>query len=325
MKALITGADGFVGRALAAHMSTQRHQVRTAVREPRLEFANLAAQHNWVLVSVGEIGPAAKWLPALNGVEAVVHLAARVHVMRDRAVDPLAEFRLVNVQGTERLAQMAAAAGVRRFVFLSSIKVNGDETPSGVPYQADDPLAPSDAYGISKREAEDALWQLANETEMEVVVVRPPLVYGPGVKGNFLTMMRWLSRGVPLPLGAIHNKRSLVGLDNLVDLIVRCIEHPAAANQIFLAGDGEDLSTTELLTRMGFALGRPARLVPVPAWMLTTAASLIGKNELSRRLCGSLRVDISKTRALLDWTPPVSVDEGLRATAQHFLNECKHH
>jgi len=239
--------------------------------------------------------------------------------MHEQAADPYVEFRRVNVEGTLQLARQAAVAGVRRFVFISSIKVNGEDTTQGIPFSPDGAREPKDAYGTSKCEAEQGLQALAAETDMEVVIIRPVLVYGPGVKANFLSMMRWLSRGIPLPFGAIHNKRSLVALDNLVDLIVTCIDHPAAANQVFLVSDGEDLSTTDLLRRMASALGKPARLLPVPAWLLEFGARLLGKQDLAQRLCGSLQVDISKTRELLGWTPPVSVDEGLRKTAQYFL------
>lgn len=241
--------------------------------------------------------------------------------MHDTSSDPLAEFRKVNVEGTLSLARQAAAAGVRRFIFISSIKVNGEGTPVNVPYLADAQARPADPYGISKMEAEQGLHALAIETGMEVVIIRPVLIYGPEVKANFLSMMRWLHKGVPLPFGAIHNRRSLVALDNLVDLIVTCIDHPAAANQTFLVSDGEDLSTSELLRRMGAALGKPARLLPVPSWLLEAGAAMLGKKALSQRLCGSLQVDIGKARELLNWTPPVSVDEALHKTARHFLEQ----
>ena len=247
----------------------------------------------------------------------MIHTAARVHVMHDAATDPLSEYRRVNVQGTLHFARQAAAAGVKRFVFLSSIKVNGEATQVGQTFMADDAPAPQDPYGISKMEAEAGLREISAQTGMDVVIIRPPLVYGSGVKANFAAMMRWLSCGVPLPLGAItHNRRSLVALDNLVDLIVTCITHPAAANQTFLVSDGEDLSTTDLLRRMGQALGKPARLLPVPPALLKLGAALLGKPELAQRLCGSLQVDISKTRQLLGWCPPLSVDEGLRRAAK---------
>jgi nucleoside-diphosphate-sugar epimerase len=270
-------------------------------------------------VVVASIDGSTDWHDALAGCDAVVHLAARVHVMTETTADPLNEFRRVNVQGTLNLARQAAAAGVRRFVFVSSIKVNGEATQPGAPFTADDAPTPLDAYGVSKMEAEQGLREIARQTGMEVVIIRPPLVYGPGVKANFATMMRWLKRGVPLPLGAIHNQRSLVALDNLVDLIVTCLTHLAAANQTFMVSDGEDVSTTELLRRMGQAMGHPARLVPVPASWLKVAVGLLGKGDVAQRLCGSLQVDISKTRELLGWTPPVSLDEGLRRAAGHGL------
>ena len=206
----------------------------------------------------------------------------------------------------------SARAGVRRFIFISSIKVNGEHSPRGFPFTADAAPAPEDAYGISKLEAEEALSAVATETGMEVVIIRPPLVYGPGVKGNFATLIELLEKGVPLPLGAIHNKRSLVALDNLVDLIVTCIDHPKAGNQVFLAGDGEDVSTTELLRGIGNAIGRPARLIPVPAAVLMFGAGLLGKKAVAQRVLGSLQVDISKTRRMLGWEPPLSLEEGLR-------------
>lgn len=327
---LVTGASGFVGAALLRRLvNDDRGAVRAAYRHgvPSLP---VGAQG----VSVGDLCGAQDWRAALEAVHAVVHAAARVHVMRDAATDPLTEYRRVNVQGTLNLARQAAAAGAKRFVFLSSVKVNGEATaaprlaphlsplPRGAREQerekftADDAPAPQDAYGISKWEAEQGLREIAVRTGMEVVVIRPPLVYGPGVKANFAAMMRWLARGVPLPLGAVtHNRRSLVALDNLVDLIVTCLDHPAAANQTFLVSDGEDLSTADLLRRLGQAMGRPARLLPVPPTLLKLGATLLGRPDLYQRLSGSLQVDIRKTRQLLGWTPPVGVDEGLRRAA----------
>lgn len=313
-RVLVTGATGFVGAALVPALQARGWRVRAAVRSP----GRTAADEEAV---VGSLGEPFDWAPALHGVGRVVHLAARVHVMQDSASDPLAEFRRTNVAGTLALARAAADAGVRRFVFVSSIKVNGEGTRDGSPFGADDPPAPVDPYGVSKREAEDALFQIGHGTGMEVVVVRPPLVYGPGVKANFEAMMRWLMRGVPLPLGAIRNRRTLVALDNLVDLLATCLEHPAAAGEIFLAGDGEDLSTTDLLRRLAVALGVRARLIPVPATLLEAAAALLGKRAVAQRLCGNLQVDIGKARRLLGWTPPVPVDEGLRRTAAHFLGQ----
>jgi nucleoside-diphosphate-sugar epimerase len=306
---LVTGANGFVGRALCTEAVTRSWSVRGVTRV-RCDLPNMVES-----LAVGGIDGDTNWRDAVVGCDVVIHLAARVHVMQEATANPLEEFRRVNVQGTLNLARQAAAAGVSRFVFVSSIKVNGEATQLGHPFAADDAPAPLDAYGVSKREAEQGLREIAAQTGMEVVIIRPPLVYGPGVKANFAAMMRWLKRGVPLPLGAIHNQRSLVAQGNLVDLIVVCLTHPDAANQTFLVSDGEDVSTTELLRRMGQAMGRPARLIPVPARWLKLAAALVGKQDVAQRLCGSLQVDIEKTRRLLGWTPPLSLDEGLRRAA----------
>jgi nucleoside-diphosphate-sugar epimerase len=313
---MVSGASGFVGLAVISRLLTM-DDVCVIAGSRRTELLWPVAVTPLLL---SDLGSSSQLIP-LAGVEAVVHSAARAHVMSDQASDPLAEFRKVNVEGTLNLARQAAEAGVRRFIFISSIKVNGEGTSADSPYVADAQAAPADPYGISKMLAEQGLRELAAETGMEVVIIRPVLVYGPGVKANFLSMMRWLHKGVPLPFGAIHNRRSLVALDNLVDLIITCIDHPAAANQTFLVSDAEDLSTTELLCRMGVALGRPARLLPLPSWILEAGAAMLGKQALSQRLCGSLQVDISKTRELLNWTPPVSVDEALRKTAKHFLEQ----
>ena len=314
---LVTGATGFVGRALCERLKGH-DALRIAVRNP---IAGAWAEPSDVVQAA--LDPAQDWRPALEGITTIVHCAARVHVMNDDAADPLREFRRINADGTLRLAAQAAEAGAGRFVFISSIKVNGESTVPGRPFTAQQAPAPIDPYGVSKWEAEQQLRKLSAETGMELVIIRPVLVYGPGVKANFLNMMKWLYKGVPLPLGAIHNKRSLVSLDNLVDLIVTCIDHPRAANQTFLVSDGEDLSTTELLQRMSQALGKQPRLLPVPAWMLETAAKFAGKKSIAQRLCGSLQVDISYTRERLGWTPPVSVDTALRKTAQHFLEQQK--
>lgn len=315
MKVLVTGASGFVGRAVWKSLQDMSGMEAVAC-------VRRANAHMDTAIVVGDMSHQTDWSAALTGVDAVVHTAGRVHVMQDMALDPLAEYRRVNVQGTLHLARQAAAAGVKRFVFLSSVKVNGEATQLGHPFTTDDAIAPQDPYAISKMEAEEGLREIAALTGMEVVIIRPPLVYGPGVKANFQAMMRWLVRGVPLPLGAItHNRRSLVALDNLVGLIVTCIHHPAAANQTFLVSDGEDLSTTDLLRRMGRALGKPARILPVPPALLKLGGAMVGRPELAQRLCGSLQVDISKTRQLLGWVPPLSVDEGLRRAAEGYWRE----
>lgn len=304
---MVSGATGFVGSAVIGRLLTISNiSVIAGSRSSGLVWPDGVTP--LLLPDLGEKGQ----LIPLEGVDVVVHSAARVHVMSDRASDSLAEFRKVNVEGSLNLARQAAAAGVRRFIFISSVKVNGESTGPDRSFDPSDFPAPEDAYGISKMEAELALIQLANETGMEVVIIRPPLVYGPGVKGNFASLIRLMTKGLPLPLGAIHNQRSLVGIDNLVDLIIRCMDHPAAANQVFLAGDGEDLSTTELLRSVAEAMGRPARLIPVPAGLLNLGATLLGKRAVAQRLLGSLQVDISKARDLLGWEPPVSVKEGLR-------------
>ncbi|WBE25058.1 UDP-glucose 4-epimerase family protein [Denitrificimonas caeni] len=315
-RVLLTGATGFVGSAVQQRIITdEQYALTIAVRRP------VAAPSAVSVVQVPELTAHTDWREALQGVDVVVHSAARVHVMNETSADPLAEFRKVNVEGTLALARQAASAGVQRFVFVSSIKVNGEGTELGQPYSADTLANPSDPYGVSKYEAEQALLALAQETGLEVAIIRPVLVYGPGVKANFRSMMKWVQRGVPLPLGAIHNKRSLVALDNLVDLILTCAKHPAAINQVFLASDGEDLSTTQMLQHLGVALDKKARLVPVPMSWLNLGFTLLGKKSFTQRLCGSLQVDISKNQQLLGWTPPMSVNDAMRKTAAAYLAE----
>lgn len=306
MKTLVTGASGFVGTTLLSHLHRDDRFIPVAAsrRPPAQRMAGV----QWVASS--DLTEQGSWARALDGIDAVVHLAARVHIMGDTAGDPLVEFRKANVEGTIRLARQAAAAGVRRFVFVSSVKVNGE---SGSFVEADPPH-PSDAYGISKHEAELGLRLIAEETGMEVVTIRPPLVYGLGVRANFGALIRAVRRGVPLPLGAIHNRRSLVAVDNFADLIMCCLDHPAAAGETFFASDGEDLSTTDLVRRLARAMNRPARLVPVPPRVLLAIGALLGKGDVVHRLVDSLYVDISKARRTLGWNPPVSVGEGLRRT-----------
>ena len=316
MKISVTGASGFIGQALLARLGAEPgFELRGAVRRP---IPQPVAGVSYVRIA--DLGPDTAWGDIVSETDVLVHTAARVHVMHDAVTDPLAEYRRANVEGTLCLARQAVAARVRRFVFISSVKVNGDGTPLGKPYRADDRPAPADPYGASKLEAEEGLRQLLCGTGTELVVVRPVLVYGPAVKANFLTMMRWVHRGFPLPLASVPNKRSLVALDNLVDLIAACCVHPAAAGQTFFAADGEDLSTTELLRRIAAAMDRRARLFAVPIEVLRSASSLLGGRDLAQRLFGSLQVDISKTRDVLGWAPPVSVDDALRKTAQHYLS-----
>ena len=317
VKILLTGATGFLGSAISRRLvEDEQYQLISAVRK---KSGNLISGIPTVLIE--GLYADTDWSSALSNIQVVIHTAARVHVMNESSCDPLTEFRKINVEGTLNLARQAAAAGVNRFIFISSIKVNGESTVIDEPFTANDQPNPVDPYGISKWESEVGLQKLAKETDMDIVIIRPPLVYGPGVKANFYNMMRWISRGIPLPLGAIKNKRSLLALDNLVDLIIVCVEHPAASNQVFLVSDGNDFSTTELLIEVGKALGTPARLIPIPAGVLKIAAISLGKRNVSQRVLGSLQVDITKTQELLNWEPPVSVEEALLKTANDFLKK----
>lgn len=307
---LVTGANGFVGRALCGELLRSGYSVLGAVRQNK----KMSLPEGVRAVSVGSINSDTDWSGALAGCEVVVHLAARVHVMHDKANDPLAAFREVNVEGTLNLARQAVLAGVKRFVFISTIKVNGEGCDE--PYRETDAPAPEVAYALSKWEAEQRLRRIALETGMEVVILRPPLVYGPGVRANFQRLMRGVQKGWPLPLGAIRNRRSLLFLGNFVDAIRVCVEHPAAAGQTFLLDDGRAVSTPELIRAVAAAVGRPARLVAVPVWALELAGMLLGKRAAVARLKGSLSVDSSFIRSRLGWTPPYSMAEGLDATVE---------
>ncbi|MES2400038.1 MAG: NAD-dependent epimerase/dehydratase family protein [Pseudomonadota bacterium] len=311
---MVTGANGFIGKAVCADLPLRGYRVLGVVRHN----TRTDLPHGTECVSMKEINEDTLWSDVLTGVDSIVHLAARVHLMHETAADPLTEFRRTNVTLTLNLARQASAAGVRRFVFISSIKVNGEVTPAGQPFNAEDQPHPTDPYGVSKYEAEQGLLNIAAETGMEVVIIRPVLVYGLGVKANFHSMMHWLLKGVPLPLGALSNRRSLVALDNLADLIATCLQHADAANQIFLASDGEDLSISGLLRRMGVALGRSVWLIPVPVMVLRAGARLVRREAVVQRLSDSLQVDISKTKRVLGWNPPVRVDDALRETARYF-------
>ncbi|MBK1683309.1 UDP-glucose 4-epimerase family protein [Rhodoferax fermentans] len=301
MKILVTGAYGFVGKALCADLKTRGEVVVSAIRSSPVAPG---------VFSVGDVCGGTDWRGALEGCSAVVHLAARVHHMQDAASSPIAEFRRVNADGTLNLGRQAAAFGVRRFVFVSSIKVNGEG--GSACYRDTDIAGPADAYALSKWEAEQGLCEISRQTGMEVVIIRPPLVYGPGVKANFAFLIHAVQKGWPLPLGAIRNQRSLVALDNLVDFIITCVNHPQAANQTFLISDGQDLSTTELVRAMAQAAGVPARLLPVPVSLLEWAGRLTGQEGAVQRLCGSLKIDSKKARELLGWMPKITVEEGLR-------------
>lgn len=307
MKVLVTGANGFIGRALCAHLHKVGHQVVAAVRRP----CGLA--NEFVVDETGST-----WAQALLGCDAVIHLAGRAHIMHEESVDPLQAFRAANVDASARLASLAAQAGVRRFVFMSSIKVNGERTSLDCPFTPNDMPMPEDAYGVSKWEAEQALRSIAQTSAMELVVIRPPLVYGPGVKGNFFRLIQSVRAGIPMPLGAVHNKRSMVALENLVAFTALCAnfaESLKAAGEVFLVSDGDDVSTTELLQKVARAYACKARLLPVPTWFLSHAVRLLGRSAAAERLLGSLTLDGSKAYELLGWQPSVTMDEQLRRMA----------
>ncbi|MES2300370.1 MAG: NAD-dependent epimerase/dehydratase family protein [Pseudomonadota bacterium] len=308
-KILVTGAGGFVGTALCHALA------RAGIAHvPALRRASAPGQ-----VAIGELSGATDWNAALAGCDTVIHLAARAHVMHDSAADPLASYRVVNVDATLALARQALRLGVRRFVYVSSVKVNGEAT-QGAPFTPFDTPAPQDAYGQTKHEAETALRALCQDGAMALVIVRPPLVYGPGVRANFRALMRLVAAGLPLPLASVENRRSLVALANLVDLLIVCARHPRAGGHVFLVSDGDDMSTPELIRRMAVALGRRARLLPLPPALLRMAARLLGKAGAADRLLGSLQVDISHTRSVLGWHPPVDADSALRECASFYLN-----
>lgn len=300
---LITGANGFVGSFLCQRLVDLGYSITGLTRQlPQQSYEQRGP----------ELSGQSDWTPWLKDKQVIVHCAARVHVMRDRVLDPYQAFREINVEGTLALAKQAVEAGVQRFIFISSIKVNGEVTQLGHPFTEAVLTPPTDPYGLSKYEAEVELLALAEISNMEVVIIRPPLIYGPGVKGNFASMISILAKGYPLPLGAIHNKRSLVAVSNLFDLINTCISHPAATNQVFLVSDGEDLSTPELLSKLATAMGKTAKLWPIPESILRLGALFLRKKAISQRLFDSLQVDINKARSLLGWVPSVSVDEGLK-------------
>lgn len=311
---LVTGANGFVGRAVCAEILRQGMKVRAITRLP-CNFGTKVEN-----IALGNIDHNTNWRSVLVDCDAIIHLAARVHMIKDPAINPLNEFRQVNVLSSWNLARQAAEIGVKRFVFISSIGVNGAETFQQ-PFTAKDVVAPHSPYAISKYEAELELQALSAKTNLEVVIIRPPLVYGFGAPGNFGSLLRWIRRNIPLPLGSIHNQRSLVALDNLADLIVHCVKHPAASAQIFLASDNEDVSTTELLLRLSQIMGRSINLIPVPVSCLRLAATVFGKQHMFQSLCGSLQVDIDKTCNLLGWRPPITLDQGLKRAVEGCLRE----
>jgi nucleoside-diphosphate-sugar epimerase len=312
-KILVTGATGFVGKALCKRIASNGWHVRGVVRSAE-QAANLSAGVE--VVQMESIGADTDWSDALAGVDTVVHLAARVHVMQDNATDPLSAFRLVNVAGTERLARMAAINGVKRFVYISSVKVNGEGCEK--PFTEHDIPAPDDPYGVSKYEAEQVLHKVAEDTGLEVVILRPPLVYGPEVKANFLSLFKIVDRGIPLPLASINNHRSLIYLENLVDAIITCINYPKAAGQTYLVSDDADISTPELIRRVAAVLGRPARLFPFPPSLMRFAGRLFGKGDAVERLVSSLTIDSSKIRRELGWKPPYTMEQGMKEAGEWF-------
>jgi nucleoside-diphosphate-sugar epimerase len=320
MKLLISGANGFIGQALFQTLHSKDIAVRAAVREDTT--SRLACNSQSEVMAIGDIGLKTDWSRCLAGVSCVIHCAARAQVMQETEVDALTVYRGVNVQGTRSLAEQAARSGVRRLVFLSSIHVNGMATAEASRFVYDDTPQPHGSYAVSKWEAEQVLMEVAEKTGLEVVIVRPPLVYGPRVKGNFLRLLQLVSRGIWLPLGAVRNKRSLVGLDNLIDVLVRCIDHPKAPGSIFLVSDGHDISTPALIQALARAMNKPVRLLPVPLWIMRLAGRVTGKSNEVKRLTGSLRVDINHTRETLGWSPPVSVDEGLKKTVEWYKSTC---
>ena len=307
MTIVVTGANGFVGSHLCRALQSQGMAYRAVVREGAQASPGTAG-----LVRLPSLDAHTDWTTALQGATTVIHLAARVHQVQDTSADPLQAFRATNLHATLQLARCAQKMGVQRFIFVSTVKVLGEETAPDQPFRASDPALPQDAYATSKHEAEQALLALVAGGSMELVIVRPPLVYGPGVRANFASLVRVVRRGIPLPLACVHNLRSLVGIDNLVSLLLRCTQHADAGGQNFLVSDGHDLSTPDLVRQLATALGQPARLWPVPLAGLQLAARLTGRQAAVQRLCSSLQVDISATCQGLQWAPPVSVAEGLR-------------
>jgi nucleoside-diphosphate-sugar epimerase len=316
MKILITGANGFVGKPLCAELLRRGHTTRAAVR------SSATVQEGEQAIVVGDISGATDWTHALRDVDVVMHLAARVHVMKDTAADPLTEFLKVNLHGTVNFARQAARAGVKRLVYVSSIKVNGERTTGKQSFTEADTPAPQDFYGVTKWQAEQALLRIAQETGLEIVIVRPPLVYGPGVKGNFISLLKAIDKGMPLPLAGANNMRSLIYAGNLVDALIVCATHPSAAGQTYLVSDGEAVSTAALVDKITRALGRSNRSFYFPPGLLRAVAALSGRSHQVEKLFGSLLVSDSKIRSELGWAPPYSLEQGLRATADWYLAQC---
>ncbi|HZX48774.1 MAG TPA: SDR family oxidoreductase [Nitrospirota bacterium] len=334
-KVFVTGATGFVGKMLCRSLVERGYHVSGTVRSPE-KIGLLPKKMEYRVVE--DIGPETDWAGALDNVDAVVCLAARVHVMEETCTDPLNEYRRVNTYGTERLAYMAAKAGVRRIIYLSTIKVNGEKTPPPYPspikvegkkigereyFREDAVPAPQDHYAISKWEAEQILGRIAGETGIEVVIIRPPLIYGPGVGGNFMRLLDWVHKGVPLPLSRVSNKRSLIYLGNLVDAIITCIDNKDAAGEIFLVSDGADISTSDLIRMIARAMGKRPGLLPFPLPLLKGIGRVSGKSAEIERLTGSLCIDSSKIRKVLGWKPPFTMEEGIRETVKWYQNSIR--
>ena len=315
MKIIVTGATGFLGKPLIKQLSNKftKSNIFPVLRKNSTSFDEFSP------IVVDDINSTTDWTDKLQGIDCVIHCAARVHVMNEADENPLEAFREVNVRGTLQLAQAAAKSGVKRFIFVSSIKVNGESTTGRLPYRSSDTPNPQDPYGISKAEAEEGLKKLAEETGMDVVIIRPPLVYGPGVKANFAAMLKLASTGVPLPFGCVkHNQRSMVYVENLISLIIECINNPSAANQTFLISDDDDLSTKAFVQGLSMALGKSSFMLPVPNSVFSFAGKILGKTAMIDRLCGSLQVDINHTKNTLNWRSPYSVEQGFAATANAF-------
>lgn len=317
MKILLTGASGFVGRSLCDRLLAENHRIIAPVRSHDL----LPYNHNLRPEKISGLQDSLDWKLMLKDVEVIIHLASRVHVMNDTSIDPLAEFRKINVGATLNLARQAVELGVQRFIYMSSIKVNGEKTLPVKPFTAEDKPAPVDPYGISKYEVEQSLAQIASETGLEVVILRPPLVYGPNVKANFLRLIKWVKLGLPLPLGSLHNQRSMVYVGNLVDAVIACLEHPSVAGETFLVSDGEDVSTPQLITMIASAMGKTSRVLPFPTAILNILGKATGKSTEVERLANSLCVDSGKIRTLLGWNPPFTMEAGIQETVNWYMNQ----
>jgi len=319
LKVLVTGSSGFVGAPLVHYLASIGHELVALTRS--IGWDSSLASGLVKLTAVGDIDGSTNWSPYLLDIDAVIHLANRAHVMHESDANPLALYRSINTDGTLQLARQAAAAGVKRFIFISSVKVNGESTLPGQRFSPASENIPADPYGLSKYEAEQGLKELSLKTGMEVVIIRPPLIYGPGVKANFLKMMQWVEKGIPLPLGSITNQRSLLGIDNLLDFIQVCLTHPKAAGQTFLISDDHDVSTTELLREIAAAMHRPSRLLLIPEFVLEKALILLGQGHIAERLCASLQLDITLAKTLLSWKPPYSFRDQMSKTVAAYLSE----